>query len=98
MQRRSKSALDDPARARVAWARYRRMMGWMALVTVAVLIVALLYLGSGGGKLHLNEVIATVIGVTLTMMVGTGLMLLVFLSNGTGHDDEVQAKIDEQGW
>jgi hypothetical protein len=33
-------------------------------------------------------VIATVAGVGLIVLVGTGLMGLIFLSNRTGHDEE----------
>ena len=33
-------------------------------------------------------VIATIAGVGLTVLVGTGLMGLVFLSNRTGHDED----------
>ena len=98
MPRPSKSALDNPERARVAWTRYWRMMRWMALLTVAVVAAALVYLGTGGGKLTLHLVIATILGVSLTMLTGTGLMLLSFMSAGTGHDEEVQAGIDERGW
>ena len=33
-------------------------------------------------------VIATIVGVGLTVLVGTGLMGLIFLSNRSGADDE----------
>ena len=33
--------------------------------------------------------IATILGVGLTFLVGTGLMGLVFLSSRSGHDDNV---------
>ena len=33
-------------------------------------------------------VVATIAGVGLTVLVGTGLMGLVFLSNRTGHDED----------
>ena len=36
-------------------------------------------------------VIATIAGVGLTVLVGTGLMGLVFLSNRTGHDEDADA-------
>lgn len=98
MERRSLSALDDPARAAVAWRRYRRLMAWMGLVTIAVIGLALAYLRGTDGPLGWTEVIATVLGVGFTMLVGTGLMLLLFLSHGTGHDDEVQQRLDESGW
>ena len=36
--------LDDPEYAAVAWARYRRILGWMAMVAAAAAIGALLVL------------------------------------------------------
>ena len=40
--------------------------------------------------------IAASLGVFLTVMVGTGLMSLVFLSAGSGHDEEVVDPFDER--
>jgi len=37
----------------------------------------------------IHMILATVIGVWLTFMLGTALMALAFLSSGTGHDDQV---------
>jgi hypothetical protein len=51
---------------------------------------------SGGTPLTAQMVIAASVGVFLTVMVGTGLMSLVFLSNGSGHDDEVDDPFDER--
>ena len=45
----------------------------------------------------LHMVIATVIGVWLTFMLGTGLMALAFLSSGTGHDEQVMDRLKGQG-
>jgi hypothetical protein len=81
--------LDDPARARIAWGHFRRMMRWMALVAVLAIAAALAYLASGGGPLTIHMVIATILGVGATVMLGTGLMLLVFMSSGSGHDAAV---------
>ena len=84
-------ALSDPARARIAWSRYRRMMRWMALVALAAVAASLLYLRAGGGVLTVPMVIATSAGVGLTVLLGTGLMLLAFLSSGSGHDEDAAA-------
>jgi hypothetical protein len=35
-----------------------------------------------------HMIVATIAGVGLTILVGTGLMGLVFLSSRSGHDDE----------
>jgi hypothetical protein len=77
----------DYERAAVAWARYKRMMKWMVLVAVAAAGLSLLWLREPGEPLPLHLVVATVAGVGLTVLVGTGLMGLVFLSNRAGHDE-----------
>ena len=78
----------DYERAAVAWERYKRMMKWMVLAAAVTVALSLLYLWRSGGPLPLHMVIATIAGVGLTVLVGTGLMGLVFLSNRSGHDDE----------
>ena len=78
----------DYERAAEAWARYKRMMKWMVLVSIVTVALSLLYLWKSGAPLPLHLVVATIAGVGLTVLVGTGLMGLVFLSNRSGHDDE----------
>jgi hypothetical protein len=72
--------------ADVAWTRYKRLMRWMALVAAVASALALVYLSASGEPLRLHMVIATIAGVGFSVLVGTGLMGLVFLSNRTGHD------------
>jgi hypothetical protein len=85
----------DYERAAAAWASYRRFMRWMILLALIVAGLSVAWLAQDG-DLHLHMVIATIAGVGLTMLVGTGLMGLVFLSNRTGHDDEVQGGQDDE--
>jgi len=92
-----KPALSDPVRANAAWSRFRRIMRWMVLVAFAAIIAALFYLRAGGGTLTVHMIIATSVGVGLTVLLGTGLMLLAFLSAGTGHDDDAGA-VHEEEW
>jgi hypothetical protein len=82
-----RSRPPDYAAAASAWARYRRMMKWMLLLALASAVLALLWLGSFGDPVPVHMAIATLAGVFLTVLVGTGLMGLVFLSNSSGHDD-----------
>ncbi len=88
-----KIGLDDPEIAAFAWNRYRRMMRWMALGGLLCVGAALgvLYLWTGPMPIHM--IIATTLGVWLTFMLGTGLMALLFLSHGTGHDAQVQDRL-----
>ena len=79
---------SGPGDTSLAWARYRAFMGWMVLLALVVALLAVAWLASGDEPLRLHMVIATILGVGFTMLVGTGLMGLVFLSNRTGHDDD----------
>ena len=79
------------------WQRYRAMMKWMVLASAITVALSLFYL-SRYEQLRLHMVIATIAGVGLTVLVGTGLMGLVFLSSRSGHDDEAnrgETKNDE---
>ena len=78
----------DYERAAVAWERYKRMMRWMVLAAAVAVGLSLFYLWRSGGPMPLHMVVATIAGVGLTVLVGTGLMGLVFLSNRTGHDQD----------
>jgi hypothetical protein len=75
-------------RAAVAWERYKLMMRRMVLVAIATAALSIFYLWLTGEPMHLHMVIAVFAGVALTVLVGTGLMGLVFLSNRTGHDED----------
>lgn len=70
------------------WARFRRMMRWMAVAAVVTVLLALIYLKSSGEPVSVHMQIATVLGVGFSVLVGAGLMALVFLSSRSGHDDE----------
>ncbi|SER52008.1 hypothetical protein [Sphingobium sp. YR768] len=91
-----KQALDDPQIAATAWGRFRRIMLWMALGGASCVGLALTYLYWRVGSLPIHMVIATVLGVWLTFMLGTGLMALAFLSNGTGHDEQVMDRLKDE--
>ena len=77
----------DYERAANAWARYKRMMKWMVLAAVVAVLIALIWLRGDGEPLPIHMIIATVAGVGLSVLVGTALMGLVFLSSSSGHDD-----------
>lgn len=70
-----------------AWVHYRKTMRWMVALSVAAALLALVYLKAMGTPMRLHLVIATLAGVFLSVLLGTGLMGLVFVSNSGGHDD-----------
>ena len=75
-------------RPAVSWARYKQMMKWMALAAVVAVLLALIWLKSFGEPVPLHMTIATILGVGLSVLVGSGLMGLIFLSSRSGMDDE----------
>jgi hypothetical protein len=77
----------DLERAHRGWIHYRKVMRWMLLLSVAAALLALVYLKETGTPMRLHLVIATLAGVFLSVLLGTGLMGLVFVSNMGGHDD-----------
>ncbi len=84
------SPLDDPEYAKFAWRRYWWLMRWMASVTIALTIVVLgsFYLKYGMISIHLY--IATAGAIIVAIMLMAGLMGLVFLSSGSGHDGVIE--------
>lgn len=78
----------DYERAASAWARYKAMMKWMALAAFVSVLLALIYLKSSGEPVPIHMAIATIAGVGFSVLLGTALMGLVFLSNNSGHDEE----------
>jgi hypothetical protein len=91
-----KPALSDPARAAIAWARYRRMMRWVTVAAILAVIVALFYMRSGGGMMTVHVVIATTVGVGASVLLAGALMLLAFLSSGSGHDEDAAAPLEDE--
>jgi hypothetical protein len=88
--------LDDPDYAAFAWGRYRRVLGWMALASLGTAILSILVLWHLLGWLNLTIILATGLGVFLTMMMGAALMGLMFPSSGSGHDEQVEDRISPQ--
>lgn len=84
--------LADPDYARFAWARYRRLMAWMicagAVCSAAVIVV----MADLQGPLRLVTMFAVLGGVGGSIVVAGALMGLVFLSSGTGHDEDVERR------
>jgi len=89
------SNLDDPAYAAFAWARYRRLMKWMGLVAVVCVLGVLAALYIESGELHLGVILMVAGGVGLSVMLMAALMGLVFLSSGTGHDESIDNRFED---
>lgn len=91
-----KSPLDDPQVAAFAWARYKRLMRWMMLVTLTMVVGAVAVLYRENGPISIHFYIATALGISFAMLLMSALMGLTFLSNGTGHDDALTDSVEAE--
>ena len=91
-----KSPLDDPQSAAFAWARYRRLMRFMFLITIGTVIIALSLIYKQTGMVSVHFFIAAALGIGVSMLLMSALMGLVFLSSGTGHDEAVEDRLEEE--
>ena len=66
--------------------RFRRIMRWMALFAIVIAALAVGIVARGEGGDHIHMLIATALGVGLTVLLATALMTLAFLSSNSGHD------------
>lgn len=71
-------------------ARFRRIMKWMALLSIVVAAIAVLLVARGDSGVHIHMMIATALGAGLTVLLASALMTLAFLSSSSGHDDQAK--------
>lgn len=95
MVRTRPSPLDEPRNAAHAWAHYRRLMRGMALFALVLIALAMAVLYVLGAVVSIHVLIATALGIGLTVMLMSALMGLVFLSSGTGHDESIVDPLNE---
>ena len=75
------------SRSRAA-AEFKRMILWIGLAGVLMVAGALFYI-SLYEPLRLHMVIATVLGVFFSVLLGAGLFAAAFFSDKSGHDQNV---------
>ena|SRR5688500_6493138 len=66
--------------------QFLKIMRWAALFSIAVAAVAVVLVAQGDTEIRVHMLIATALGVGLSVLLGIGLMSLVFLSNRMGQD------------
>ena len=71
-----------------AKAEFIRILKWIAVVAVLMVIGAIAYLAATG-DLTANMVIATVLGVLFSVLLGCGLFAAAFFSDKSGHDQRI---------
>ena len=71
--------------------RFWRIFRLLALLSAVIAAIAVVLVTRGAGEVHASLIIATALGVGFTVLLGTGLMALVFISNSSGHDEAAGA-------
>jgi hypothetical protein len=91
-----RSPLDNPQNAAHAWARFARLMRWAVIGAFGITAVVLggIYLWLGRVSIHIY--IATALGIFLLVLCTVGLMGLMFLSSGTGHDQAIVNPLEDE--
>lgn len=69
--------------------RFWRIFRLLVVLALVVAVIAVILVSRGDPTLHIHMIVATGLGIFFTMVVGTGLMTLAFLSSSSGHDDAV---------
>lgn len=68
--------------------RFWRIFRLLAMLAVIVAVIAMILVARGDPTTHIHMLIATGLGMGLTVLLGTSLMTLAFLSSSSGHDEE----------
>ena len=71
-----------------AEAEFWKMARWIAVIGVLMAAGAIAYLALTG-ELYFHLVVATVLGVFFSVLLGCGLFALSFFSDKSGHDQSV---------
>jgi hypothetical protein len=88
-----------PSPRNSAFLFFWRIFRLLALLSIVIAGIAVVLVARGDPAPHTNMLIATALGIGLTVLVGTGLVTLAFISSSSGHDDVAagpQKKKDEE--
>ena len=73
--------------------RFWRIFRLLALLSFVIAVIAVVLVTQGTGEVHASLIVATFLGVGLTMLLGSALMALTFLSSRSGHDEAAAPQI-----
>lgn len=76
--------------------RFWRAFRLLALLSIAIGAIAVLLVVRGDPGVHVHMMIATALGVGLSVLLGSALMTLAFLSSSSGHDEQAAPKPREE--
>ena len=75
--------------------QFVKIMRWGALFSLAIAAIAVVLVAQGDDTIHIHMLIATGLGVGLSVLLGIALMTLVFLSNRMGQDADAAHHIQK---
>ena len=85
-------AAPDPLQAALdRRRRFVRIMRWQRPVSIVAAALAVAMVARGRSEPHIHMLIATALGIGLTVLLGAAVMTLIFLSNGSGHEADAGA-------
>ena len=67
--------------------RFWRIFRLLGLLSIVIAAIAVVLVTRGEGEVHASLIIATGLGVGFMVLLGTGLMALMFVSSESGHDE-----------
>ena len=76
--------------------RFLRIFRYLALFAIVIAALAVALVARDGGGEHVHMLVATALGVGFTVLLGTGLMTLAFLSSASGHDEAARGDAHEE--
>ena len=76
--------------------RFWRIFRLLALLSVVVAALAVFLITRGEDSPSIHFMLATALGAGLTVLLGTALMALVFLSAQSGHDNAAAPHVREE--
>ena len=76
--------------------RFWQTFRLLALLSIAIAAIGVLLVVRGDPGVHVHMMIATALGVGLSVLLGSALMTLAFLSSSSGHDEHATTKPREE--
>ena len=76
--------------------RFWRIFRLLAVLSIVIAAIAVILVTRGAGEVHASLIIATALGIGLTVLLATALMTLIFLSHRSGHDADAAAPPSER--
>ena len=76
--------------------RFWRIFRLLALLSMVVAAIAAVLVVRGAAEVHASLIIGTFLGVGLTMLLGSALIALMFLSSRSGHDEAAAPHVHEK--